>query len=199
MQARAMTATLPPSQNSVAGRYMKVNIEIERSAVVPVPYQQVEPLLKDLEGTIGRFPKLKKLTRLGEDRYLWEMRTIGSRIANIAHDVSYGAHYQVDLDRGELSWKPLANQGNASIEGYFRIAQGNHGGKPGGSDETRLTFRVWGELRDVPVPLLYRMVAPPFIQGKFTRLVDTFLEDTRDALVHGKVGKPARPAKKRRA
>jgi len=160
---------------------MKVNIEIERSALVPVPYRQVEPLLQDLEGTIGRFPKLKKLTRLGDNSYLWEMRTIGSRIANIAHEVSYGAEYRVDLQRGELSWKPLPNQGNASIEGYFRIAAD--------SDTTRLTFRVRGELRDVPVPLLYRVVAPPFIQGKFTRLVDTFLEDTRDALVNGKVHK----------
>ena len=161
---------------------MKVNIEIERSAVVPVPYKQVEPLLQDLEGTIGRFPKLKKLTKLGENRYLWEMRTIGSRIANIAHEVSYGAQYNVDLPRGELSWKPLPNQGNASIEGWFRIAAD--------SEATRLTFRVRGELRDVPVPLLYRVVAPPFIQGKFTRLVDTFLEDTREALVNGKVSKP---------
>ncbi|MBV8062911.1 MAG: hypothetical protein JOY51_04900 [Nevskia sp.] len=175
---------------------MKVNIEIERSAMVPVPYRQVEPLLSDLEGTICRFPKLRKLTRLAQDKYLWEMRTIGSRIANIAHDVSYGAHYHVDLPRGELSWKPLPNQGNATIEGYFRITQGNNGGD---ADETRLTFRVWGELREVPVPLLYRVVAPPFIQGKFTRLVDTFLEETRDALVHGKVGKPAKAARKRHA
>jgi hypothetical protein len=163
---------------------MKVNIEIERSALVPVPYRQVEPLLQDLEGTIGRFPKLKMLTRLGENRYLWEMRTIGSRIANIAHDVSYGAEYQLDLSRGELSWKPLPNQGNATIEGYFRIAADK--------DDTRLSFRVRGELRDVPVPLLYRVVAPPFIQGKFTRLVDTFLEHTRDALVSGKTPKPAK-------
>jgi hypothetical protein len=170
---------------------MKVNIEIERSALVPVPYKLVEPLLTDLEGTIGRFPKLRKLTRLGPDQYLWEMRTIGSRIANIAHDVSYGAHYHTDLAKGELSWKPLPNQGNATIEGWFRIAEGK--------DETRLTFRVRGELRDVPVPLLYRVVAPPFIQGKFTRLVDTFLEETREALVHGKVGKPAKSTKKRGA
>jgi hypothetical protein len=173
---------------------MKVNIEIERSALVPVPYRQAEPLLQDLEGTIGRFPKLKKLTKLGDNRYLWEMRTIGSRIANIAHDVSYGAEYRLDLPRGELSWKPLPDRGNASIEGLIRIAAQ--------SDSTRLTFRVRGELRDVPVPLLYRMVAPPFIQGKFTRLVDTFLEETRDALVNGKAHKapqkaPHKPPKKR--
>ena len=163
---------------------MKVNIEIERSAIVPVPYKQVEPLLHDLEGTIGRFPKLRKLTKLGDNSYFWEMRTIGSRIANIAHEVSYGAEYKVDLPRGELSWKPLPNKGNATIEGFFRIAAD--------SNTTKLTFLVRGELRDVPVPLLYRMVAPPFIQGKFTRLVDTFLEDTRDALVNSKSAKAAK-------
>jgi hypothetical protein len=167
---------------------MKVNIEIERSCMVPVAYAEVEPLLKDLEGTLQRFPKLKKLTKLGDSEYLSEMRTIGSRIANIAHDVSYGAHYQVDLKRGEMSWKPLPDQGNASIQGFFRIAAADR--------ETRLTFNVRGELRDVPVPLLYRVVAPPFIQGKFTRLVDTFLEDTRDALVNGKIGKKRHERKK---
>jgi hypothetical protein len=163
---------------------MKVNIEIERNALVPVPYRQAEPLLHDLEGTISRFPKLKKLTKLGDNSYLWEMRTIGSRIANIAHEVSYGAEYHIDLPRGELSWKPVPNQGNASIEGFFRIAADR--------DTTRLIFRVRGELRDVPVPLLYRMAAPSFIQGKFTRLVDTFLEDTREALLSGKSAKTAR-------
>lgn len=160
---------------------MKVNIEIERSCTVPVAYGQAEPLLQDLEGTLHRFPKLKKLTKLGEGDYLSEMRTIGSRIANIAHDVSYGARYQIDLKRGEVSWKPLPNQGNASIEGSLSIAASDQ--------ETRLVLRMRGELRDVPVPLLYRMVAPPFIQGKFTRLIDTFLEETRDALVSGKIGK----------
>jgi hypothetical protein len=177
---------------------MKVNIEIERSAVVPVPYRQVEPLLSDLEGTIGRFPKLKKLTKLGPNDYLWEMRTIGSRIANIGHDVAYGARYQVDLKRGELSWKPLPDQGNARIEGFFRLT--------GEAEATRITFRVRGELHDVPVPLMYRLIAPPFIQGKFTRLVDTFLEQTREALINGKQAggksagaKAAKTARKRAA
>ncbi|HWY25721.1 MAG TPA: hypothetical protein VNX47_12420 [Nevskia sp.] len=172
---------------------MKVNIEIERSAIVPVPYWQVEPLLSDLEGTIGRFPKLKKLTRLGANDYLWEMKTIGSRIANIGHDVAYGARYQVDLKRGELSWKPLPDQGNARIEGYFRLTDE--------TQATRITFRVRGELRDVPVPLMYRLIAPPFIQGKFTKLVDTFLEQTREALINGKSAgnKSAKAARKRAA
>lgn len=153
---------------------MNIKIEIERSLRVPAPYQQVCRLLQDLEGTIRRFPKLRKLSRVGDNAYLWEMETIGSRIAKIAHDVSYAAKYSVDMKKGELTWKPLPKYGNATIEGQFRLV--DHG------VDTQMSFRVWGELRDVPVPLIYRLLAPPFIQGKFTHLVDEFLQRTGAAL-----------------
>lgn len=154
---------------------MKVNLEIERSLDVAAPQEQVLALFKDLEGTIGRFPKLRKLTKLGADSYLWEMGVIGSRMANIAHEVSYAAKYALDPKRGELSWTPVAGKGNATIEGRFQVQPSGEG--------SRLTFKVKGELRDVPVPLVYRLLAPPFIQGKFTRLVDVFLEKTEEALL----------------
>ena len=102
------------------------------------------------------------------------MNPIGSKIANIAHEVRYGAHYTVDAKAGTLSWKPIAKQGNASIEGGFRVVETSSG--------SRLEFTVKGELFDVPVPLMYRLVAPTFIQAKFAALVDAFLERTRDAL-----------------
>ena len=153
---------------------MKVNIAITRSLDIELPLSQVKTLFKDLEGTIRRFPKLRELKKLGADQYLWEMAPIGSKIANIAHEVRYGAHYTVDAKAGALSWTPLAKQGNASIEGAFRILEQGSG--------TRLEFKVKGELFDVPVPFMYRLVAPTFIQAKFAALVDVFLERTRDAL-----------------
>src|SRR6185503_19468833 len=55
---------------------MNVNLAIERSIDIPAPYAKVEVLLADLEGTIRRFPKLKRLKKLGENQYLWEMQTI---------------------------------------------------------------------------------------------------------------------------
>ena len=163
---------------------MKVDIEIERSTTVPLPPDQVRRLFDEIEGAVSRFPKLKKLTRVAKDQYVWELSTIGSRLANIAHDVVYGAHYQRSADGSELSWKPLPNQGNASIAGSFRVSEHATG--------SELRFKVKGQLRDVPVPLVYRLVAPPFIQGKFTHLVETFLERTRDALVAGKAASPAK-------
>jgi hypothetical protein len=154
---------------------MKVNIEIERSTVVPLPAERVCRLFDDLETTIGRFPKLRRLSKLGPDQYLWEMQTIGSRIAKIAHDVSYGAHYKRNAGGNELTWTPIVGKGNADVSGAIGIAEAAHG--------SELRFRVKGELRDVPVPLMYRLAAGPFIQGKFTALVETFLERSRDALI----------------
>jgi carbon monoxide dehydrogenase subunit G len=153
---------------------MKVNIHVARSVDVPTPVERARVLLDDYESAIRRFPKLRRLTALKPDAYLWEMAPIGSRTAGIVHEVSYAARYQVDAAAGLLEWQPLPGHGNATVEGRMRL-------EPRGK-ATRLSFDVRGELRDVPVPLMYRLVAPPFIQGTFTRLVDVFLEQTRDAL-----------------
>ena len=156
---------------------MKVSIAIERSIEVPAPVTKVRALFNDLEGTIGRFPKLRKLHRLGDNAYLWEMNSIGSSVAGIAHEVAYAAQYSIDLKNNRLSWQPLPKHGNARIEGAFNLA--------GKGASTQLSFSVRGDLYDVPVPFMYRLLAPPFIQGKFTRLVDIFLERTRESLLAG--------------
>ncbi|HSW12864.1 MAG TPA: hypothetical protein VLI06_08500 [Solimonas sp.] len=161
---------------------MKVGIQIKRGLNLPLPYERVAPVLKDLEGTIRRFPKLRKLTKLKKNAYLWEMKSIGSKIPNIAHEVIYAAQYEIDTAKGELSWTALPKHGNATIEGRLRL-------KDLGK-ETRLIVEMEGELRDVPVPLMYRLVAAPFIQGRFTYLVDAFLQRTADAVL----AEPARGA-----
>lgn len=163
---------------------MKVDIEIERSTTVALPAAQVRRLFDDIETTISRFPKLKKLSRVGPDQYVWELKTIGSRMAKIAYDVTYGAHYRLSADGSELSWTPLPKQGNASIAGAFQVLEHAAG--------SEIRFKVKGQLRDVPVPLIYRLVAPPFIQGKFNHLVETFLDHTRDALLQQQATAPPR-------
>lgn len=160
---------------------MNVNIKIERSLNVPISYDEALSLLDDLEGTLSRFPKLQKLSKVGDDAYVWEMSPIGSKIANISHEVVYGAQYTLDRERGKVTWKPLPKKGNATIHGHFQVRQRGKG--------SQLSFDVNGELRDVPVPLMYRLLAPSFIQGKFTYLVDTFLERTQEHL--GTAGKSA--------
>lgn len=145
---------------------MNIKIEIERSATLPVPYARVQELLKDVEGTIRLFPKLRKLTRQADGSHLWELAPMGSRAARIAHEVSFAAKFVVDVKKGLVQWKPVKGKGNASIEGRWQVQPRGQG--------THMTLRVWGELRDVPVPLMFRLVAPAFIQGKFAALVERY-------------------------
>lgn len=154
---------------------MKIDLAIDRSVVLPVAYARAESLLTDIESTIRRFPNLKRLSPLGNDAWLWEMKTMGSRFAKIAHDVSYGARYTLDAERGVVRWVPVEGKGNAVIAGEFQLAEHAEG--------TVFSFRVRGTLHDVPVPLLYRPVAPTFIAAKFATLIERFLERTREALV----------------
>lgn len=167
---------------------MKVHLAIERSLAVPQSAEQVRQLFADLETTIGRFPKLKKLTPLAPNRWRWDMDVIGSRIARIAHSVSYAADYTTEPN-GNLRFTPVAGIGNASVEGRFAVTPQGEG--------ALLSFSVKGELREVPVPLMYRLIAPAFIQGKFTAMVDAFLQRTKDALADGAVAK--KPARKKAA
>ncbi|MGH8457910.1 MAG: hypothetical protein ACRESV_01060, partial [Nevskiales bacterium] len=147
-------------------------------AIVPVTFALAQALLQDVEGTIRLFPKLRKLTRQKDGSHLWELAPIGSRVANISHEVSFAAKFLVDPDKGLVQWKPVKgqgkNQGNASIEGRLELRPHNR--------ETAMSLRVNGDLRDVPVPLMFRLVAPAFIQGKFAALVERYFVKLGESL-----------------
>lgn len=153
---------------------MNITLDLERRRLLPVPHAKALTLLDDLETTLGRFPNLKGLTRLGPDQYRWDLRTMGVRIARIAHDLSYAAHYRVDREAGAIRWKPLPGHGNALIGGEIRIADNG--------DDTAMVFRIDGVMHDVPVPLLYRPLAGPFIVDKLGTLIDRYLAATATAL-----------------
>lgn len=147
---------------------MKVTIQIERCIEMPIPYEQALALMRDMENSIRLFPKLRKLSKVGEAGLLWEMDAIGSRIANIQHEVSFAADFQTRLEQGLVEWKALPKHGNASIDGCWTMK--DRGG------QTQMSFRVSGQLHEVPVPFMYRLVAPAFIQAKFAAMVERFLE-----------------------
>ncbi|WP_420467840.1 hypothetical protein [Panacagrimonas sp.] len=144
---------------------MNIRIDIERHKTVKLSPAQVQALTASAESTLKRFPKLRKLQVLGEQDFRLDMQTVGSKVAKIAHDVSFGARCIADPENAELRWQALPKVGNADLEGVIRYAAGN-----------RLSLRVRGELRNVPVPLMYRLVAPAFIQGKFSALADAYLD-----------------------
>lgn len=147
---------------------MNITIEVRRQRAVTLSATQVASLLNNTEGTLRQFPKLKKLVPLGGTDYQIDLKTIGSPAAKIAYDVSFGSRCTVEPGGATVRWVGLRNIGNAVIEGSIEfVVEGS---------EASLNLTVNGELRDVPVPSMFRPIAPAFIQGKFTALADEFLE-----------------------
>lgn len=161
---------------------MNIKLDLERRRLLPVAHGTAMLLLDDLEATLGRFPNLKALTRLGPDQYRWDLKTMGVRVAKIAHDLSYAAHYSVDRPAGAIRWKPLVGHGNALIGGEIRITDNGR--------DTAIVFRIDGVMHDVPVPLLYRPLAGPFIVDKLGTLIDRYLAATAAALAGGQAPAP---------
>ncbi len=142
---------------------MNIQIDIRRHKAVSLSPAQLNALVGDPQATLKRFPKLRRLQVLGPGEFRLDLKTVGSRVARIAHDVSFGA--RVESSEGELRWQAMPEIGNARLQGVLHY-----------EGDERLSLHVEGELRDVPVPLMYRLVAPAFIQGKFSALADAYLD-----------------------
>ena len=56
---------------------MNVSIEISRKLDVAGSYDEVFDLLADVPRSVSHFPKVEKLTDLGDNSYLWEMEKVG--------------------------------------------------------------------------------------------------------------------------
>lgn len=146
---------------------MDVDVDIERSATVPVPFARARERMVDLEGTLRLFPKLAKLTPIGEQSYLWELEPIGFKPAGVSHVVRYANSYSVDPDAGVVEWTPIAGEGNALIRGRWVTI--DHG------DRIDVTLSISGTVGGIRVPLPFRFAAPPFVRSAFTDLVEGFL------------------------
>ena len=146
---------------------MDVDVSIERSTAVAVPFERAIERMQDLTGTLQLFPKLAKLTSIGHHRYLWELEPIGFKPARISHVVRYATEFNVDLEHGRVEWTPIAGEGNSLIRGHWVTV--NHG------DDIDITLAISGTIGGLRVPLPFRPAVTPFVQSVFKELVEGFL------------------------
>lgn len=146
---------------------MDVDVSIERSATAAVPFERARELMNDLTGTLQLFPKLAKLTPIGEHRYLWELKPIGFKPAGISHVVRYATAFSVDVERGVVEWTPIAGEGNSLLHGrWVTVDYGDH---------IDITLSISGTIGGIRVPLAFRLAVPPFVRNVFGDLVEGFL------------------------
>lgn len=146
---------------------MDSKLNLSKSATITANYEAILKDLAKVEPLLSIFPKLEKLTKLGDMAYETQLKPIGAM--GVSHAVHYAASYTLDASNpGRLAFKAKEGVGNASLNGAFVFKQ--QGG------QVVVDIEIEGQLRDIKVPMLLKAATPGFIKTMFEGIVDRFIE-----------------------
>ncbi|MGO3294860.1 MAG: SRPBCC family protein [Marinobacter sp.] len=148
-----------------------VSIELNRELEIPASYDEVFDLLADVPRSASYFPKVHKLTDLGNNVYRWEMEKVG--VDKHAIQSIYASKYVADKDAGKIAWEPVKGEGNGLVSGHWTVAAK-------GDKTTALKFHTNAELT-LPLPGLLKLAISPVIKHEFNGLVDTYMSNLKAA------------------
>lgn len=144
-----------------------VHIDLGYEFEVRAKFDEVFAVLADVPRSVSYFPKVEKLTDLGDGAYKWEMQKVGTAQVNI--QTVYASKYAVDKAKGTVKWTPVKGVGNALVGGSWKVT--DHKGK-----STKLVLKIDGTV-DVPVPGLMKMVVEPIVASEFEKLVEKYIDN----------------------
>ncbi|RYG08766.1 MAG: SRPBCC family protein [Burkholderiales bacterium] len=125
---------------------------------------EVFEVLSDVPTSVSHFPKVDKLTDMGDGVYKWEMEKVGTAQVNI--QTVYASKYTSNKAKGTVVWKPVPGVGNALVGGSWNITDNKK--------STALELKIKGEIT-LPLPGLMKMVVAPVVEGEFEKLVDKYI------------------------
>ena len=143
---------------------ISVNIDLAYEFDVKAKAAEVFDVLSDVPTSASHFPKLDKLTDLGDGTYQWDMAKVGTAQVNI--QTVYASKYVGNKAKGTVVWTPVKGIGNAQIGGSWKIVDNK--------TSTNITLAINGTV-DVPLPGLMKMVVAPVEEGEFEKLVDKYI------------------------
>ncbi|WP_291010340.1 SRPBCC family protein [Hydrogenophaga sp.] len=141
-----------------------VKIDLGYEFDVKAKAGEVFDVLSDVPTSVSHFPKVDKLTDMGDGVYKWEMEKVGTSQVNI--QTVYASKYVSDKAKGTVKWTPVKGVGNALVGGNWKIVDNKK--------STNVTLAIQGEI-DVPLPGLMKMVVAPVVEGEFEKLVDKYI------------------------
>ncbi|GGE54082.1 hypothetical protein GCM10011533_03230 [Streptosporangium jomthongense] len=148
-----------------------VSIELNRELEIAGSYDEVFELLADVPRSASYFPKVHKLTDLGDNIYRWEMEKVG--IDKHAIQTVYASQYFSDKEAGKITWEPVKGEGNGLVRGSWQLTAK-------GDKATALKFHTSAELT-LPLPGLLKLAISPVIKHEFNGLVDTYMNNLKKA------------------
>lgn len=147
-----------------------VNIELGYEFAVKATAAEVFAVLSDVPTSVSHFPKVDKLTDLGDGAFQWEMEKVGTAQVNIqtVYASRYTSEFKAAKQQGSVTWTPVKGVGNAQVGGQWTI-QGQKG-------STAITLSIEGKI-DVPLPGLMKMVVSPVVESEFEKLVEKYIDN----------------------
>jgi len=144
---------------------ISVDIDLGYEFTVKAKAADVFAVLSDVPTSVSHFPKVDKLTDLGDGVYKWEMEKVGTAQVNI--QTVYASKYVSDKAKGTVKWTPVKGIGNAQVGGSWKVTDNK--GK-----STAIELKIKGTV-EVPLPGLMKMVVGPVVEGEFEKLVDKYI------------------------
>jgi carbon monoxide dehydrogenase subunit G len=141
-----------------------VHINLGYEFEVKAKAADVFEVLSDVPTSVSHFPKVQRLTDLGDGVYQWEMEKVGTAQVNI--QTVYASKYTSNKAKGTVVWKPVPGIGNALVGGSWKIADKK--------TSTAIELKIDGEMH-LPFPGLMKMVVTPVVQSEFEKLVDKYI------------------------
>ncbi len=141
-----------------------VNIDLGYEFEVNAKAADVFAVLSDVPTSVSHFPKVDKLTDMGDGVYKWEMEKVGTAQVNI--QTIYASKYKSDKAKGTVIWTPVKGIGNALVGGHWKIRDNKK--------STAIELKIEGEI-ELPLPGLMKMVVAPVVAGEFEKLVDKYI------------------------
>ena len=141
-----------------------VSIDLGYEFEVKAKYDDVFAVLSDVPTSVSFFPKVDKLTDIGDGVYKWEMEKVGTAQVNI--QTVYASKYVSNKAKGTVVWTPVEGVGNALVGGSWTIKDNKK--------STGIVLKIEGDIT-LPLPGLMKMVVAPIVEGEFEKLVDKYI------------------------
>ncbi len=141
-----------------------VDIDLAYEFEVKAKMADVFAVLSDVPTSVSHFPKVDKLTDMGDGVYKWEMEKVGTAQVNI--QTVYASKYASNKTKGTVVWTPVKGAGNALIGGNWKMVDNKK--------STGIALQIKGTV-EVPLPGLMKMIVAPVVQGEFEKLIEKYI------------------------
>ena len=146
---------------------VSVKIELGYEFEVRAKFEEVFAVLSDVPRSVSHFPKVDRLTDLGDGVYKLAMKRLGTEQVNL--QTVYASRYVSDKAAGTITWSPVQGVGNALVGGSWKIT--DHKGR-----STDCVLNIEGTV-DVPLPGLMKPVVVPVVESEFERTVEKYIDN----------------------